>query len=296
MDTHTIVVGAGTGGATAAGLLAEHGSEPVLLLEAGPDYGPLTPVAGPPTCSTRASSRCRTTGATDRGPTPTASWTSHAPSSSAAAPPTTAAPPRSARRRLGRLGRRATPAGARPTWSRCWTRCASASGSADTRWTSSPRSSAPSWTPASPAGSRSPTTSWHRPRARGSARCRSTSSTGCAGTRVRVPGRVRDRLDRSPAARQSTALLFEDGRVTGDRRSTGRELRAGRVIVAGGAYHSPAILLRSGIGPADELRALGIDVVVDLPGVGAHLLDHACVAARLRGLAGPVRGARRARS
>jgi choline dehydrogenase-like flavoprotein len=39
-EVHTIVVGGGTGGATCAGLLAAHGTESVLLLEAGPDYGP----------------------------------------------------------------------------------------------------------------------------------------------------------------------------------------------------------------------------------------------------------------
>lgn len=41
-----------------------------------------------------------------------------------------------------------------------------------------------------------------------------------------------------------------------------------------GAYGSPAILLRSGIGPAADLRELGIPVVTDRAGVGAHLLDH----------------------
>ena len=55
------------------------------------------------------------------------------------------------------------------------------------------------------------------------------------------------------------------------------------MIVAGGAYLSPAILLRSGIGPADDLRALGIDVLADLPGVGANLLDHPCVALEFEG-------------
>jgi choline dehydrogenase len=54
-------------------------------------------------------------------------------------------------------------------------------------------------------------------------------------------------------------------------------VHAGRVVVACGAYHSPALLLRSGVGPAADLRALGVDVVADLPGVGGHLLDHACV-------------------
>ena len=55
-------------------------------------------------------------------------------------------------------------------------------------------------------------------------------------------------------------------------------IHADRVVLAAGAYHSPALLLRSGIGPADELRALGITPAADLPGVGRHLLDHPCVA------------------
>jgi choline dehydrogenase len=46
------------------------------------------------------------------------------------------------------------------------------------------------------------------------------------------------------------------------------------VILCGGAVNSPQILLLSGIGPADELRKLGIDVVHDLPGVGKNLQDH----------------------
>lgn len=47
-----------------------------------------------------------------------------------------------------------------------------------------------------------------------------------------------------------------------------------QVVLAAGAIGSPAILLRSGIGPADELRALGIEPRVDLPEVGANLQDH----------------------
>lgn len=50
-------------------------------------------------------------------------------------------------------------------------------------------------------------------------------------------------------------------------------IRARRVILSAGALASPAILLRSGIGPAPDLKALGIDVRVDLPGVGAGLTD-----------------------
>lgn len=46
------------------------------------------------------------------------------------------------------------------------------------------------------------------------------------------------------------------------------------VIVSAGAYGSPAILLRSGIGPKNEVENLGIKSQVDLPGVGKNLLDH----------------------
>ena len=51
-------------------------------------------------------------------------------------------------------------------------------------------------------------------------------------------------------------------------------LRAGRVVLCGGAYGSPAILLRSGVGEPAELRSLGIETAVDLPGVGRNLHDH----------------------
>ncbi|MCA1670241.1 MAG: GMC family oxidoreductase N-terminal domain-containing protein, partial [Thermomicrobia bacterium] len=46
------------------------------------------------------------------------------------------------------------------------------------------------------------------------------------------------------------------------------------VIIAAGAYGSPALLLRSGLGPAADLEALGIRVHADLPGVGQNLSDH----------------------
>ncbi|MEU0481526.1 GMC family oxidoreductase N-terminal domain-containing protein [Streptosporangium sp. NPDC006013] len=72
-------------------------------------------------------------------------------------------------------------------------------------------------------------------------------------------------------------LIVKNGRAVGL-----TYLRGGRqetvfadaeVIVSAGAINSPRLLLRSGIGPADELRALGIDVVQDLPGVGRNLHD-----------------------
>jgi choline dehydrogenase len=53
-----------------------------------------------------------------------------------------------------------------------------------------------------------------------------------------------------------------------------RSVEAGEVILCGGAINSPQLLQLSGIGNAGELRALGIDPVVDLPGVGENLQDH----------------------
>ena len=65
------------------------------------------------------------------------------------------------------------------------------------------------------------------------------------------------------------------GTATGVRLWNGEVVTAGRVVLAAGAYASPAILQRSGIGPAAQLRALGIAVAADLPGVGNNLADHA---------------------
>src|SRR5215212_5719345 len=72
-------------------------------------------------------------------------------------------------------------------------------------------------------------------------------------------------------------ILFENGRAVGVEVSgpAGREtLRARETIVACGAIHSPALLQRSGLGDADDLRALGIPVVQALPGVGRNLMEH----------------------
>ena len=52
------------------------------------------------------------------------------------------------------------------------------------------------------------------------------------------------------------------------------EIAADRVVLAGGAIATPGILLRSGIGPERDVLRLGVDVVRELPGVGARLLDH----------------------
>lgn len=73
-------------------------------------------------------------------------------------------------------------------------------------------------------------------------------------------------------------LVFEGKRVTGVevvRAGVAQTLRARReVIVSGGAFNSPQLLMASGIGPAAHLREHGIAVVHDLPGVGENLQDH----------------------
>ncbi len=70
-------------------------------------------------------------------------------------------------------------------------------------------------------------------------------------------------------------VVIRNGRARGVRLApSGDEIAADIVVVAAGAYGSPAILLRSGIGPAADLAALGIRVAADLPGVGAQLIDH----------------------
>jgi choline dehydrogenase len=70
-------------------------------------------------------------------------------------------------------------------------------------------------------------------------------------------------------------VLLSADRATGVELSTGERVEAGaEVILTAGALASPALLLRSGIGPAAQLRAAGVDVVLDLPGVGRNLQDH----------------------
>ncbi|TQM11880.1 GMC family oxidoreductase [Pseudonocardia kunmingensis] len=71
-------------------------------------------------------------------------------------------------------------------------------------------------------------------------------------------------------------VLVRGGRAVGVRYLAGGtpvEEHADLVVLSAGAVHSPAVLMRSGIGPAAHLRALGIDVVADLP-VGQGLQDH----------------------
>ena len=78
---------------------------------------------------------------------------------------------------------------------------------------------------------------------------------------------------------QTTRVSFERGRATGiefAQNGQMQRLRAEReVILSGGSINSPQLLMLSGVGAADDLRALGIDVVAELTGVGTNLQDGA---------------------
>jgi choline dehydrogenase len=91
------------------------------------------------------------------------------------------------------------------------------------------------------------------------------------------PARKRPKLVVQTHA-HATRVLVENGRAVGVEYRTPQGLRtaraAGEVIVSGGAYGSPQMLLLSGIGPAQHLHDTGIDVIHDLPGVGSNLQDH----------------------
>src|SRR5882724_10264097 len=86
-------------------------------------------------------------------------------------------------------------------------------------------------------------------------------------------------------------IVFDGRRAVGVKASVAgepREYRAREIILCGGGIQSPTLLLRSGIGPAPQLRALGIAVRADLPGVGQNLQNHPVlfVGAHLRPNAG----------
>ena len=91
---------------------------------------------------------------------------------------------------------------------------------------------------------------------------------------------------------RGSALRRRQGAGAGARDRIPRRARRGEVIVSSGAIHSPAHLLRAGIGPAPALQDLGIEVRAHLPGVGQRLMDHPSISvssfmkkqARLNGL------------
>jgi choline dehydrogenase len=71
------------------------------------------------------------------------------------------------------------------------------------------------------------------------------------------------------------SIEFAGSRAKGIRLLDGSTIEADRIVIAAGTYASPGILTRSGIGPVAELERLGVEPVIDLPGVGANLSDHA---------------------
>lgn len=98
--------------------------------------------------------------------------------------------------------------------------------------------------------------------------------TNCHATKVT--------FDKSSPPR-ATGVEFLDGKYlyrasprskTAGKGTPGSATASREVIIAGGVYNSPQLLKLSGVGPADELRRVGIDVVKDLPGVGTNLQDH----------------------
>ena len=88
--------------------------------------------------------------------------------------------------------------------------------------------------------------------------------------------RARPNLQIAPGA-HVVRVRLERGRAVGVDVVDGRGARpiaARRVVLCAGAVHTPGILLRSGIGPRGQVEAIGVASAVELPGVGARLLDH----------------------
>ena len=89
-----------------------------------------------------------------------------------------------------------------------------------------------------------------------------------------------------------TRLLFEGTRTVGVEymhEGTLHQVRVNKeVILSAGAFDSPKLLMLSGIGDAEQLQAMGIPVVVDLPGVGQNLQDHSLVPVAHQIITSPV--------
>jgi choline dehydrogenase len=73
---------------------------------------------------------------------------------------------------------------------------------------------------------------------------------------------------------QVDRVVLDGSSARGVRLVDGTTIEARTVVLSGGTYGSPLILLRSGIGPAAQLREVGVDVRLDLAGVGENLSDH----------------------
>ena len=90
------------------------------------------------------------------------------------------------------------------------------------------------------------------------------------------PARTRANL-RVITGAQATRVVIEHGRAVGVAARVGgrdRVFRGGEVVLSGGAFNSPQLLMLSGLGPAEALRRHDVEPLVDLPGVGANLQEH----------------------
>ncbi len=83
----------------------------------------------------------------------------------------------------------------------------------------------------------------------------------------------------------ATRILFDGKRATGVEVESGGEkfvVEGEQIVLSAGPVASPQLLMLSGLGPADHLRSLGIQVLHDLAGVGQNMRDHPVVPVRLR--------------
>src|SRR5207302_1239973 len=75
-----------------------------------------------------------------------------------------------------------------------------------------------------------------------------------------------------------TGLLLDGRKAIGVRATlpggAEQQFEGGEIIISAGSAHSPALLMRAGIGPAAHLKSVGVTVVADVPGVGGNLLEH----------------------
>ena len=94
---------------------------------------------------------------------------------------------------------------------------------------------------------------------------------------MRAPSRSRCRALSAAASSSRTPRLICTSCAIGlvlRTRDGARDIDAREVVLAAGAVHSPALLLRSGVGPGSDLNSLGLEPVRDLRGVGANLMNH----------------------
>jgi choline dehydrogenase len=91
---------------------------------------------------------------------------------------------------------------------------------------------------------------------------------------ARVRARENLRIQANTLVRR---VLFENRKVSGvevERQGRIERIAARQVVLAAGAIATPGVLLRSGVGPREELARLGVERIADVPAVGARLLDH----------------------